>query len=204
MYTTRFRESLGPGLSLEQIRGLEGVRVRQAYRHASQETSVPWHGRRFGAKAHAGQDTVNIALSAAAEALYGVCHAVAVQVGWIPALGVIHTGTSTSFVLDIADLYRTQLIIPVAFQVASSFPDQPGATDTIRSEARTRLRERLTQERLLARMVADLDAVMSYRSPADPGTDAEPLDGLKLWDPAANVPAGHQYDSRVRANDPDH
>ncbi|MGQ9794765.1 MAG: CRISPR-associated endonuclease Cas1, partial [Anaerolineae bacterium] len=47
MYAARFSQPLDPSWTLEQIRGMEGQRVRQAYAKASQEYGVPWHGRRY-------------------------------------------------------------------------------------------------------------------------------------------------------------
>ncbi|MEZ4631638.1 MAG: type I-E CRISPR-associated endonuclease Cas1e, partial [Deinococcales bacterium] len=90
MYGMRFEEALDPRLSLQQIRGKEGVRVRTAYDRASKATGVPWHGRSYQRGQWGNTDPINRALSAGAACLYGVCHAAIVSAGFSPALGFIH------------------------------------------------------------------------------------------------------------------
>jgi len=104
MYAMRFPDPLDPGLTLQQIRGKEGMRVRAAYARASEETGVPWHGRAYQQGAWAAADPVNRALSAANSCLYGICHAAIESAGFSPAIGFVHTGRMLSFVYDVADL----------------------------------------------------------------------------------------------------
>ena len=197
MYVARFDKPLDPSLGLEQIRGLEGVRVRETYREASERSGVAWHGRRFGQAAGDDQDPVNIALSAASEALYGVCHSAVAYAGWAPQLGIVHSGTATAFVLDIADLYRTHTVIPAAFDVAA---DHAGYDhDALRSLARTALRDRLVEHRILANVITDIDQVMNFRRgrpEADEGVAEQRLAGLTLWDPEHAVDAGTDHSLR--------
>ena len=120
MYERRFGEPIPPGTSLQQIRGREGARVRSAYQTASLTSGVPWTGREYSRGSWKDADPVNRALSAANSCLYGICHAALVTLGYSPALGFIHTGKALSFVYDLADLYKTQVTIPVAFSVAAS------------------------------------------------------------------------------------
>jgi CRISPR-associated protein Cas1 len=200
MYVARFDKPLDASLNLEQIRGLEGVRVRETYREASNRSGVAWHGRRFGeASADGDQDPVNIALSAASEALYGVCHAAIAYAGWTPQLGIVHTGTATAFVLDIADLYRTHTVIPAAFDVAASHVHADYDHDALRSAARAALRDRLVEHRILAAIVADIDQVMDFRRgrpEADEDEAERRLAGLTLWDPDREVDAGTDHGLR--------
>jgi CRISPR-associated protein Cas1 len=114
MYQHRFDEPLGGGMTLRQIRGREGIRVRESYARASRATGVPWHGRSYVSTNWAAADPVNRALSCANSCLYGICHAAIVSMGYSPALGFIHTGKMLSFVYDIADLYKADLTIPLA------------------------------------------------------------------------------------------
>ncbi|MBI2323195.1 MAG: type I-E CRISPR-associated endonuclease Cas1, partial [Chloroflexi bacterium] len=102
MYRMRFREALGRNLTLRQIRGKEGIRVREAYAQASRASGIPWRGRVFDRGNWRAADPVNRALSTANSCLYGVCHAAIVSAGYSPALGFIHTGKMLSFVYDIA------------------------------------------------------------------------------------------------------
>ena len=157
MYRVRFTEPLAPGLSLQQIRGWEGFRVREAYARQSYETGVPWSGRNYDRGNWADADPVNRALSAANSCLYGVCHAGVVAAGYSPALGFVHTGKQLSFVYDVADLYKVELTVPVAFRAA-----QHGSGEL---ERRVRLacRDAFKEHRLLDRIVADIEAVLFGR-----------------------------------------
>lgn len=189
LYSMRFLEPLPPNLELKQIRGMEGVRVRDSYARASRETGVPWHGRRYERGKWGGADPVNRALSAGSACLYGVCHAAVVSTGYSPALGFIHTGKQLSFVYDVADLYKTETVVPVAFEVVAESPI------AIERRVRTVLREKLRTARLLERAVADLHRLF------EPGArreeeDEYAADGAKpgdLWDPDDLVPGGVAY-----------
>lgn len=96
MYLKRFPNPLDPNLTLEQIRGMEGIRVREAYATASRATGVPWSGRNYKRGDWAAADPVNRALSAGNACLYGVVQAAILSAGYSPALGFIHTGKQYS------------------------------------------------------------------------------------------------------------
>ncbi len=106
MYEMRFAEQLDVGLTLQQVRGREGIRMRETYAQASRETGVEWTGRSYKRDSWMDADPVNRALSAANSCLYGICQAAIVSAGYSPALGFIHTGKMLSFVYDIGDLYK--------------------------------------------------------------------------------------------------
>jgi CRISPR-associated protein Cas1 len=194
MYQVRFPEPLDPSLTLQQIRGKEGVRVREAYAHASRETGVAWSGRSYQRADWYYADPVNRALSAANSCLYGVCHAAILSAGYSPALGFIHTGKQLSFVYDVADLYKADLTIPAAFEAIAE--DGPGLEGRVRRECRDRFRE----SRLLARIVEDIEHVLAVDcvegeaegdiagGEADYDTDEALPSGL--WDPDVGVVPG--------------
>jgi CRISPR-associated protein Cas1 len=108
MYAMRFPEPLDPALTLKQIRGKEGIRVRELYAHWSRETGVKWDGRAYKQNDWRRATPINRALSAANSCVYGVVHAAIIAAGYSPALGFIHTGKMLSFVYDVADLYKCQ------------------------------------------------------------------------------------------------
>jgi len=189
LYRFRFREPLPQGLTLQQLLGMEGVRVRDAYAHWSQETGVPWYGRRYDRRNWEEADPVNRALSAASACLYGLCHAAIVAAGFSPALGFIHTGHLLSFVWDIADLYRTDIVIPAAFlTVVDDEFDVEG-------RVRWRVREWVQEARLLERVVEDL--LRLFAKLGLPGDDkferADDEDENRLWDPGGEVEGGINY-----------
>ena len=187
MYARRFPEKLPASLTLQQLRGREGVRVREAYAHASRESGVPWQGRTYNRGDWAQADPVNRALSCANSCLYGICHAAIVSAGYSPALGFVHTGKMLSFVYDIADLYKAELTIPAAFRAAME-----GGSDL---EKRTRYtcRDAFRTGKLLARIVNDIDAVTAVAGipvgeTMDFDFDAAAPGGL--WDPEHGAVAG--------------
>ncbi|MGH2532276.1 MAG: type I-E CRISPR-associated endonuclease Cas1e [Thermomicrobiales bacterium] len=188
MYRMRFAEPLDAGLTLQQIRGKEGIRVREAYARASRESGVEWRGRSYQRQDWSAADPVNRALSCANSALYGICHAAIVSAGYSPALGFIHTGKMLSFVYDIADLYKADLTIPTAFREATA------GGDGLEGRVRRACRDAFHEGRLLPRIVQDIDRALAL----DPGTEGEPLMDFDadaaapggLWDPDVGQVAG--------------
>lgn len=59
MYRKRFPAGLEPNLTIQQIRGMEGIRVREAYAAASKATGVPWTGRNYKRGDWSSADPVN-------------------------------------------------------------------------------------------------------------------------------------------------
>lgn len=173
MYRYRFDEELEPDLSLEQVRGYEGVWVRKAYAQASQQYGVPWSGRRYDRQDWSRADPINRALSAANACLNGVCHAAIVSVGYSPGLGFIHTGKQLSFVYDIADLYKTELTVPLAFRLTAE------STQNLESRVRHACRDAFRQQQLLARIVPDIDEVLGTSADVDEQSDV--VDGDPAW-----------------------
>ena len=203
MYQMRFPEPLEPDLTLQQIRGKEGVRVREAYARASQEYGVVWSGRSYQRADWYYADPVNRALSAANSCLYGISHAAILSAGYSPALGFIHTGKQLSFVYDVADLYKADLTIPAAFAAVAD--DGPG----LESRVRRRCRDLFTQHHLLARIVSDLQYVLSGEEASDESAETddfandEALPG-GLWDPDHGVvPGGVDHSLEPSADDPE-
>jgi CRISP-associated protein Cas1 len=154
LYTMRFPEGLAEGLTIEQIRGHEGVRVRDAYARIARETGVGWSGRAYRRDDWGSADPVNRALSAANACLYGVCHAAIVATGFSPGLGFVHVGKQLSFVYDIADLYKVEVTVPAAFRAVRE------GVDKIESRVRRTCRELFHSSRLLERIVPDIQRVV--------------------------------------------
>ncbi len=180
MYEIRFVEPLDSGLSLQQIRGMEGVRVREAYAKASREFGVEWRGRRYDRQNWGNADPINQALSTANALLNGLCHAAIVSGGYSPALGFIHTGKQLSFVYDIADLYKAEITIPVAFWAVSL------GTKDLYKRVRLGCREAFKTQRLLDRILPDIDRLLAITelpvgSGADP--DVDPAAPEPWWGP---------------------
>ncbi len=183
MYAMRFPGEDTSGLTMQQLRGREGARIRKTYRESSQQYGVRWKGRTYDVEAFEDGDPVNQALSAANTSLYGVVHSAIVALGCSPGLGFVHTGHVRSFVYDVADLYKVELTIPLAFELAAEQPfDIPG-------EARRRLRDRFHEGAFLDRCVRDIRHLLL---PDDAEGDELGLDEnvVQLWDGTRRAVAG--------------
>lgn len=139
------------------LRGIEGRWMRDVYSEAAARFGVAWHGRDTGPEA----DAVNRSLSIANACLYGVCHCAIVSAGYSPALGFLHRGDLRSFVFDVADIYKHETTVPVAFKVGSEGPGRLG------TRTRTACREAFRQARLFERLVPDMEDMLR-----GPGRDA--------------------------------
>ncbi len=194
MYEMRFQEPLPAEFTLQQIRGREGARVREAYARASRETGVPWTGRSYNRGKWEQTDPVNRALSSANSCLYGICHSAIVSLGYSPGLGFIHTGKQLSFVYDIADLYKAELTIPIAFQATAS--GQPKLEQTVRKMCR----DAFVEQKLLARIVSDIEKLLDIQIKDVESTtdikewlDHDPAWPGRIWDPLIPQEGGINY-----------
>lgn len=154
MYRARFPDPLPPGLRLEQIRGREGIRVREGYAEAARKFGVDWSGRNYNRNTWDDADPLNRALSSANACLHGLVHAALLSSGYSPALGFIHQGKQLSFVYDIADLYKMQVTVPVAFSVVAE------GSSSLETQVRKRCRDAFTNLKLLQRIVPDVDRLL--------------------------------------------
>jgi CRISPR-associated protein Cas1 len=184
MYRHRFGDDLDPTLSLEQIRGYEGVRVREAYAEASRTYGVPWNGRRYDRGNWGAADPINRALSAASSCLNGICHAAIVSGGYSPALGFIHTGRQLSFVYDVADLYKVDLTVPTAFHIVAESAQQ------VETRARHACRAIFREVKLLDRVLADIDRVLGIKEDdlaRGEAADSDPALPAPWWSPSDEI-----------------
>jgi CRISPR-associated protein Cas1 len=175
MYEMRFPDEDVSALTMQQLRGREGARVRRAYREHSRRTGVPWNGREYRPDDFAASDPVNQALSAATTCLYGVVHAVVVALGCSPGLGFVHTGHERSFVYDVADLYKAEFAIPVAFDAAVLDLVDIGG------HVRRAMRDRMFEDRLLERSVRDITWLLTGEQDETTAED-DWADVVMLWD----------------------
>ena len=155
MYSLRFPGEDLTGMSMNKLRGREGARMKKVYAAEAARTGVYWDRRSYDPNDFDSSTPINQALTAASSALYGIAHAVIAGMGFIPALGVIHTGTDRSFVYDIADLYKAEIAIPAAFDAVASAQGEPSVT------VRRTVRDAVVEKRLMQRMVRDLKFVMN-------------------------------------------
>lgn len=186
MYAMRFPGEAVSNLTMQQLRGREGARVRQMYRDNADRTGVPWQRRDYKPDDFTGSDPINQAISAATTCLYGIVHAVIAALGCSPGLGFVHNGHVRSFVFDMADLYKAEVAIPVAFDIAARMPED------IPAETRRAVRDAVKDGAILSRCSTDIHRLLL------PGEDTDitswDVDSVNLWDGATrHVAAGTSY-----------
>lgn len=155
MYEMRFKERFPEKRSVEQLRGIEAVRVRTMYGLIARQYGVQWVHRNYDHREWESGDIPNRCLSAATACLYGVTEAAILAAGYAPAVGFIHSGKPQSFVYDIADIFKFETVVPLAFRVASKDPKEP------EREVRLGCRDAFRQARLLKRIIPTIEEVLS-------------------------------------------
>lgn len=191
MYQMRFAGEDVSTLTMQQLRGKEGARVRKIYRECAKKTGIEWNGREYNPNDFAGGSLVNQALSAGTACLYGIAHSVIVALGCSPGLGFVHTGHERSFVYDIADLYKAEFVIPLAFKMAADEPEDIGA------ETRRALRDDIASQHLLERIAKDIQYLLLDHKDLEVSYD----DIVNLWDGGDGiVKNGVSYGKEIEAS----
>jgi CRISP-associated protein Cas1 len=165
MYAKRFGEEAPSRRSVDQLRGIEGARVRETYKLLAQRHGVRWDGRRYDPQDWGSADLVNRCLSAATSALYGITEAAVLAAGYAPAIGFLHTGKPQSFVFDIADIVKFETVVPEAFRVAAAAEagrplDGRSVSEPV-GEVRRRCRDAFRRADLLSRLIPLIEEVLA-------------------------------------------
>lgn len=155
MYEVRFGEPAPARRSVEQLRGIEGARVRGTYKLLAQQYKVNWHARNYDRNQWDAADIPNRCLSAATACLYGITEAAVLAAGYASAVGFIHTGKPLSFVYDIADLFKFETVVPLAFRIAAKSPAEP------EREVRIACRDLFRSDKLLGRIIPLIEEVLA-------------------------------------------
>jgi len=188
MYERRFPKLPEGDYTIQQLRGYEGMRMRECYKIMSRQTGIKWNGRDYKTKDWDASDPINKALSAANTLLYGVCHAAIVSLGYSPSLGFIHTGKMLSFVYDIADLYKADITIPAAFEAVKNNVN-PLDLDI---EVRMNCRKRFESTHILKRIPDDIAWIFDVEYTEH----IEAEETGDLWDEDENISGGINYGNK--------
>ncbi|MGH8545041.1 MAG: type I-E CRISPR-associated endonuclease Cas1e [Gammaproteobacteria bacterium] len=165
MYALRFGEEPPMRRSVDQLRGIEGARVREMYKRMAKKYGVEWRARDYDPDTWDASDVPNRCLSAATACLYGVTEAAVLAAGYAPAVGFIHTGKPLSFVYDVADIYKFDTVVPVAFKIAARKPVK--AEQEVRLACRNIFRETNLLERIIPG-IEEMLAAGEIQPPAPP------------------------------------
>ena len=169
MYELRFGGPVPGHFSIEQLRGMEGARVREMYVQLARKAGIAWKGRRYDPDAWGSGDLPNRCLSAGTACLYGVCEAAVLAAGYAPAIGFVHSGKPRSFVFDIADLFKFETVVPAAFRVAARRSADP------ERDVRLACRDLFRSTRLLHRVIPLIEEVLAAGGVPVPETPEECL-----------------------------
>lgn len=159
MYRVRFGEAAPTKRSIDQLRGIEGARVRKTYDLLAGQYGVEWKRRRYDPTDWDSSDIPNRCLSAANACLHGLAEAAVLAAGYAPAIGFLHTGKPRSFVYDIADLWKTRTVVPEAFRIAGQA--QKGRLDMpIERAVRVACRDSFRATGLLSKIIPGIEDVL--------------------------------------------
>ncbi len=186
MYQLRFNEPAPERRSVEQLRGMEGARVKKTYKLLADRAGVDWQGRRYDPKDWVAGDITNRCISTATACLYGVTEAAILAAGYAPAIGFIHTGKPLSFVYDIADIIKFDTVVPIAFQIAAKHPSEPDKA------VRHACRDVFRKGSVLKRLIPLIDEVLAAGEIELPKADPQQVEpaipeGEKIGDQGHRV-----------------
>lgn len=185
MYSLRFGEEPPQRRSVEQLRGIEGARVRELYKRLAKKYGVEWRARNYDPSEWDVSDLPNRCLSSATASLYGVTEAAVLAAGYAPAVGFIHTGKPLSFVYDVADIYKFETVVPIAFEVAAKSPANPERV------VRLRCRDIFRETKLLERIIPGIEEMLSAGGVQPPEAAPEQV-GPAFADAKPIGDAGHR------------
>lgn len=184
MYAIRFPDMKTDGMSLQQVRGLEGIRVREAYRRASQINKIKWAKRDYKTTDWDSSDPINKAISYANTLLYAICEGAILSLGYSSGLGFIHTGKMLSFVYDIADIYKATTTIPAAFEAVAR------GDENLLAEVRKSCRKYMVSEKILSRLPIDIAYVLDNKK-TDEAINSDVTGSL--WDQGDKIKGGRNF-----------
>ena len=186
MYELRFGEKPPERRSVQQLRGIEGARVRKLYELLAKRYGVAWKHRNYDVDDWDAGDVPNRCMSSATSCLYGICEAAILAAGYAPAVGFIHTGKPLSFVYDVADIYKFDTVVPIAFQVAAQSPANPERA------VRLACRDMFRKTRLLEKIIPDIEDLLAAGGLEPPKAPEEAV-APAIPNPEGLGDAGHRH-----------
>lgn len=172
MFSQRFGAPAPSRRSVDQLRGIEGQRVRRAYKQIAARYGLKWSGRKYDVKRWEDGDVMNRCLSVATSCLYGVTEAAILAAGYAPAIGFLHTGRPRSFVYDIADIFKVETVIPVAFRCAAAIKkNRVNGSETLEQLVRYGCRDVFRKQKTIAKIIPMIETCLDAAG-VDPPTAA--------------------------------
>ena len=160
MYRIRFAEEAPSRRSIDQLRGIEGARVRELYKLIARKYGVEWKSRNYDRKEWDAADIHNRCLSSATACLYGLSEAAILAAGYAPAIGFLHRGKAQSFVYDIADVYKFETVVPAAFETAAKIAKGKGDGSAPERQVRIACRDLFRKTGVLEKIIPMIDEIL--------------------------------------------
>ena len=158
MFAHRFPLAKLAGKSLKEMMGMEGYRVRQLYEQKALEYNVGWKGRCFQPGKFEIGDITNQILTSANAALYGILTSAIYSMGYSPHIGFIHSGSPLPFVYDLADMYKEDLCVDLAFSLTLEMAGKYN-----KAKVSSEFRKRVANMDLLAKIGLDIQYILEGR-----------------------------------------
>lgn len=190
MFELRFGEPAPERRSVDQLRGIEGARVRRFYELHAKQNGVTWRRRAYDRGDWDAADMPNRCLSAATACLHGLTEAAVLAAGYAPAIGFLHAGRPLSFVYDVADLFKFETVVPTAFKVAGRAAEGSALPGPVEGVVRRECRNAFRRTNLLERIIPTIEDVLQAGGLARP---EEPADGEPAaFDETSSGDVGHR------------
>jgi CRISPR-associated protein Cas1 len=171
MYRRRFGEEAPSRRSIDQLRGIEGARVREMYKLIARKYGIDWKSRSYDRNVWDAADIANRCLSSATACLYGLSEAAILAAGYAPAIGFLHRGKPQSFVYDIADIYKFETVVPAAFEAAAKIGKGRGDGTSPERQVRIACRDLFRRTGTLEKIIPSIEEVLKAGG-IDPPADA--------------------------------
>lgn len=158
MFARRFPDADLEGKNLKEMMGMEGHRVRSLYQQKAEQYQVGWKGRQFTPGKFELSDLTNQVLTSCNAALYGILCSAVHSMGYSPHIGFIHSGSPLPFIYDLADLYKEELCIDLAFALTRELAGRYN-----KHKVSAAFRERVIAMDLLARVAEDIPQILGEK-----------------------------------------
>lgn len=159
MFAKRFPLAELEGKSLKELMAMEGYRVRALYEKKAQEYGVGWKGRSFIPGKFELSDITNQVLTASNAALYGILSSALHSMGYSPHMGFIHSGSPLPFVYDLADLYKEDLCVDLAFSLTLEMAGKYN-----KHKVAAVFRQRVIEIDLLGKIGQDIEDILGVKN----------------------------------------
>ena len=158
MYAKRFGETPRTN-DFDALRGMEAARIKRSYELIAGQHGITWKGRRYDRNDPAKTDLPNQAINHAVTALEAAV-AVAVQAtATLPPLGFLHEDSAKAWVLDLCDLYRTTVMVPIAFACAKEAARDPA--ETLDRMVRRRISRHVREKGFVDTVIDDIKELLA-------------------------------------------